>query len=416
MSQKQKNVLWIILGLVVGLGVVSFYLFYLNQNTVVPVSWGNEAGTRGDFLSFFNTFQQAILTPLVAAVLGILILRRHSRHKIGWLLTAIALTSPIAYVVNELTVYGYFTVQPPLAGIEWAAWVTNWIWVVLFALILYTLAIFPNEQFASPRFRIVLKGLIGDFTFLFLSGSTLESSLSSAFQLANPLFSDFPQQYYDLLFSLGLMVMPLTIIILVVSVIVRFRRGQGREKQQMKWLLGGMALMAVMVILGLGLSFGAGFSLGEILVNASALGPILCIGVALLRHKLYDIDIIIRRTLIYAMVSALLAVVYFGSVVVLQGLVTAVGGERSGVVVAVSTLVIAALFNPVRKRVQSIVDHRFYRQKYDSVQTLNQFAAKARDEVDMNKLSKALVEAVQETMQPEQLTLWLKSEFQQRET
>jgi hypothetical protein len=109
-------------------------------------------------------------------------------------------------------------------------------------------------------------------------------------------------------------------------------------------------------------------------------------------------------------VSALLVLVYFGSVVILQGLVSAVGGQRSGLVVAVSTLMIAALFNPVRRRVQKAVDRRFYRHKYNAVQTLNRFAAAARDEVDMDKLTAALLGAIKDTMYPEQMSIWLKTE------
>jgi hypothetical protein len=162
------------------------------------------------------------------------------------------------------------------------------------------------------------------------------------------------------------------------------------------------------------LSLWVGSAYGEIIVNGSGLWPVLGIGVALLRHKLYDIDIIFRRTLIYALVSALLALLYFGSVVVLQGVVSVVGGRQSGIVVAVSTLVIAALFSPVRRRVQILVDRRFYRRSYNAAQTLNRFAAAARDEVEMNKLAAALVHTVQETMQPEQISLWLKTESDPR--
>lgn len=413
MAEKSKKWVWLIFGLVILVGAVSLLLFYLNQNTVVPASWGNEAGTRDSFADWLNAFQQSVLIPGVTAVLGVLIVRRYPRHRVGWLLVIVGLVSAAAIFIGELTVFGSFTVTEPLAGIEWAAWITNWLWVVLYALLLYTLAIFPNGQFLSSGWRKVLTFLIGWFASFLIAGAAIESTMSSAFQVSNPLNIDYPPDLYDFLFYFGVPAMPLSAVALVLSAVARFRQGQGRERQQMKWLLGGVALLAFMVVSGLILSLVAGSRFGDIMVNGSGLGPVLGIGVALLRHKLYDIDIIFRRTLVYAMVSALLALVYFGSVVVLQGLVTAVGGEQSGIVVAISTLVIAAMFNPVRKRVQQLVDRRFYRRNYDAAQTLNHFATAARDEVEINKLTTALVRAVEETMQPERVSLWLKSESPQ---
>jgi hypothetical protein len=409
MTQNRKDRLWVILGIVILLGIASFYLYYLNRNTVVPASWGNEAGIRSSLADWLNTFQQALLTNVITAVLGILILRRFPRHPIGWLLILISLVSGAVLFSAELTVYTHFTIASPPPGAGWIAWVTNWIWIVLFALLLYMVAVFPNGRFVTRSWQITLTILLAWFTILLMAGAIIESPMSSAFQIANPIHLDNALELYNFLFLPGLPAMPITAVALVISAVVRFRRGQGRERQQMKWLLAGVVLMAFMVLTGLGLSLGAGSALGELIVNASIMGPVLGIGVALLRHQLYDIDIIIRRTLVYFMVSALLALVYFGSVVILQGLATAVGGQRSNLVVAVSTLMIAALFNPVRRRVQKAVDRRFYRRKYNAAQTLNRFAVAARDEVDMDKLNAALLKAIKETMYPQEMSIWLKT-------
>jgi hypothetical protein len=410
MAQNRKDRLWVILGIVILLGLGSFYLFYLSRNTVVPASWGNDAGLRNSSYDWFNALQQALLAPILIAVLGILILRRFPRHRMGWLMIIIALTAAFMYVVGELTVYGYYTTPSPLPGVAWAAWITNVTWVVLFTLIMYLVAVFPSGTFVSRGWRTLLTFMLAWFTLPLFTAAAIESTMSSAYQIPNPISVNYSAPLYDILFLIGLPAMALTVLALVASAVARYRQGQGRERQQMKWLLAGVILMAVLVIVGLALSFGAGFPLGDIMVNVSLIGPVLGIGVAMLRHQLYDIDFIIRRTLVYAVVSTLLAGIYFGSVVVLQWLVSAVGGQQSGVVVAVSTLVIAALFSPLRRRVQTTVDRRFYRRKYDAAQTLAHFAATVQDETEISQLQQELAGVVIETMQPIHLSLWLKPE------
>jgi Na+/phosphate symporter len=144
------------------------------------------------------------------------------------------------------------------------------------------------------------------------------------------------------------------------------------------------------------------------MVNAAVLAPFIGIGVALLRHHLYDIDVIIRRTLLYTAVSAILAIVYLGSVILLQQLLSTVTGQQSAVAIVISTLFIAALFSPLRNRLQAFIDRRFYRQKYDAAQTLAQFAQTARDEVELDELTAELLRVIQKTMRPKNLSIWLK--------
>jgi hypothetical protein len=199
-----------------------------------------------------------------------------------------------------------------------------------------------------------------------------------------------------------------------------FWRSDAIQRQQIKWVMYTLLLIAI-VIGGVVIPFAFRPP------NPSKLGPDLivamihlcifrlsfalvfaAIGIAILRYRLFDIDVIIRRTLQYSAISSLLALTYFGIVVVLQRIFTAVSGQQSAVAIVLSTLVIAALFNPVRRRVQDAIDRRFYRKKYDAAKVIAEFAATCRDETDLDKLTARLVEVVQETMQPTQVSLWLK--------
>lgn len=214
----------------------------------------------------------------------------------------------------------------------------------------------------------------------------------------------------------------LSLVVLLAALLslgARFRQGTWRERQQLKWLLWSAA-GALVIVAGLIVRVGVQplqtldpltQALTVVLFLYVQVVPALAIAVAIVRHHVWDIDVIIRRTLVYTVVSAVLAAVYLGSVVVLQSLFQALTGQRQGEwVTVVSTLGIAALFAPVRQRVQRAVDQRFYRSKYDAARTLEAFARSLRDETDLARLSSRLVQVVEETMQPQGVSLWLKPE------
>jgi hypothetical protein len=146
-----------------------------------------------------------------------------------------------------------------------------------------------------------------------------------------------------------------------------------------------------------------------LVLNAVTLLIPVAITISILFYRLWDIDVIVRKTLVYTVLSGLLALVYFGMVVLLQSVFDSVTGQQSPIAIVISTLLIAALFAPLRRRVQDVIDRRFYRKKYNAQQVLAQFAITARDETDMDKLTAELVRVIQETMQPEQVSVWLKS-------
>jgi len=191
----------------------------------------------------------------------------------------------------------------------------------------------------------------------------------------------------------------------VACVVVRFRRSRGIERQQMKWFLYAAALLLLAP---------AADSLPDIVSNV-LFGVVLiaiptAIGIAVLRYHLYDIDILINRTLVYGSLTVALVLIYVGGVVSLQYAFRAITGQESQIAIVASTLAIAALFNPLRRRVQAFVDRRFYRRKYDAAKTLEAFSAKLRDETDLDALNDELVGVVRVTMQPKHASLWLRSE------
>jgi hypothetical protein len=187
------------------------------------------------------------------------------------------------------------------------------------------------------------------------------------------------------------------------------------SRAQLRWAVGGVAVGVALFLLNFASNAPPPYR--EIILFVASLGfPIIgfSLAMAILRYRLFDIDVIIRKTLQYALLTGLLALVYFGSVIILQSLVENLTGSQSPLVIVLSTLAIAALFNPLRTRIQNFIDRRFYRKKYDAEQALAQFAATARDEVDMDKLTAALLEVLKETMPSESLSLWLKQEENRR--
>jgi hypothetical protein len=191
------------------------------------------------------------------------------------------------------------------------------------------------------------------------------------------------------------------------------------QRQQTKWV--ALGLLSTVLLMGLWLVVAitlpperpslartyAVLAVTPVLWTVGLVFPA-SIGIAVLRYRLWDVDVIIRRTLLYAALTATLLFVYFGAVVLLQGLFVAVGNQRSSVAIVISTLAIAALFNPLRRRIQATIDRRFYRRKYDAAQTLAAFAAAARDETDLDALTGRLLDVVSETIQPEHASLWLR--------
>ena len=352
------------------------------------------------------------------SVVGALIASHRPENPIGWIFLAEGFCYGLLIAADEYAIYALLT-NPgalPLGGE--ASWLGQWIWAPGLGLILVFLPLlFPDGHPPSHRWRPVawLGGLsIG--VAVVSSMIVLWPGRGPALVTGDEMPSHVPHVAYVLVDFIAVPMLFVAGLGAVISVFVRFRRARGDERQQIKWFASTAALSVVWIIV-----FGQSTrGLPEAIVALSFLLVIpsvpIATGIAILRYRLYDIDVIINRTLVYGALTLMLALLYFGGVTVTQALFTALTGqeEQPQLVIVVSTLVIAALFTPLRRRIQSFIDRSFYRRKYDAAKTLEEFSMKLRDETDLKTLSDDLVGVVRETMQPAHVSLWLQPETAQK--
>lgn len=263
--------------------------------------------------------------------------------------------------------------------------------------------LFPSGRLPSPRWRFAYG--IWLFFIMMFGGFSWLSSFGKWVPFDNPLAraGEFDQivSTLSVIAWFGFMVL---LMLATLSAILRSRRAEGQERQQFKWL----AVAAIFIVVTLSFGSNIGPSAWSYLLNALNVAAIpVAIAVAVGRYRLWDLDLVIRRTTQYALLTGILALVYFGSVIILQRLLAPLTGESTAAVV-LSTLLIAALFLPLRRRVQQTIDHRFFRRKYDAEKVMERFASTVRDETDLDALTAELVRVIQETMEPEQVTVWLR--------
>jgi hypothetical protein len=382
-SRWARRVAWIALALAAA-SVIAREIAYPGDN---PAEW---------------TFN---LGFLVYAAVGGLIVARHPRNMVGWLFCLIG----VGFASGELlTDYEADPSAPPgataLAVFNTATSTSNFIIVAL------AVMLFPTGQYHSRGWRragtaLIVANLVWSVVLALEPGP-----LSANSKIVNPLGIDAAAGLLHALADAGGAVFAATVLVAVASAVARFRAARGLERLQLKWL--ALAAAAAAVVLGVlfvlsgvvDTDTGTGQVVAGVLIGLIVAAPPAAAAIAILRYRLYDVDVVIRRTLVYGALSATLGATYLG-LVVLIGL--AVG--RSGLAVAVSTLAVAALFRPARGRIQAAVDRRFYRQRYDAARTLAGFGARLRDEVELEALTRELRSVIRETVQPAHVSLWLRS-------
>ncbi len=409
-SRTAARLAWSLCALSLVLTALSFLLLALNLSLDAPI--------------YFYWVEPTTIA-VGYSVIGAIIASRLPSHPIGWLCCAVGFTGAVEHLSGEYAVYALLAHPEALMGGKAMLWLQGWFWILMFGLIVILLLLFPNGRLPSSRWRwfawfsvaLTLLAAILAVISPDVGLDILRSSGSGHISFANPLGVEGLPNIFRLVQTMVLALGPVA----AASVVVGRRKARGIERQQIKWLLyagtiffvGNILKNTVFSPLG-GVSWG--LWVGYLLVGIGGLGGPIAIGIAILRYRLYEIDTLINRTLVYGALTASLVLVYFGGVAASEAILRALTGQEQQpqLAIVVSTLVIAALFNPLRRRIQSFIDRRFYRRKYDAAKTLEAFSAKLRDETDLDALSDDLVGVVRETMQPAHVSLWLRLDTAQK--
>jgi hypothetical protein len=336
-------------------------------------------------------------------------------NPIGWLFCTIGLVGGVRLFVAEYAIVTLLaepgSLPSKLPGGETLAWISSWMWVLHLGLFVFLALLFPNGRPPSSRWQPLVLGsgvvVVAGTVSVALWPETARGFDPINHPLGTEVATDIINPVETIVYALGL--------IAAASLLARLRRSKGVERQQVKWFTYAVVVLAISATLAYVISESMGVVWLEwassVLVMVSVVGLPVAVGIAILRYHLYNIDLIINRTLVYGSLTAVLAGLYFSSIVLLQVLFRTLTGQKSQLVVVVSTLAIAALFNPLRRRIQGFIDRSFYRRKYDAVKTLEAFSAKLREETDLDALSGDLIEVVEETMRPTHVSLWLRPDL-----
>jgi MFS family permease len=350
---------------------------------------------------------------LAFSTVGALVGSRHERNPIGWLFCAEGLALSVAgasegYAAQALEAPGSL----PLGDV--AAWVSNWSGgALLIAPIVFVFLLFPDGRLSSGRWRLIVWLAVIALGVSVLISAFGPGPLNNNASVTNPFGIKIFGPLTGPLFELSFFLLLVTLIASAACMVLRLRRARGKERQQLKWLASSASLLGVAFIAGpITWSIPSVPDLFWPLMFLVALGSLpIAAGIAILRYRLYDIDLIINRTLVYGALTILLGLVYVMGVVGVGTLVRQVTNEQSNeLMIAASTLAVAGFFRPARARIQSLIDRRFYRRKYDAAKTLEAFSGRLRDQVSLDALTADLLAIISDTMQPTHASLWLKND------
>ncbi|MDQ3662282.1 MAG: hypothetical protein M3454_14750 [Actinomycetota bacterium] len=392
-------------------GALAFLLLFL----ISGVLWDAGRTVRAVPLFFFPT-------------VGVLVASSQPRNPIGWILLVIGVAWGLLFLTDPYIWYAYIAEPGSLWQPDIVVALTSSMWIPAVGLMgSFLILLFPNGRLLSGRWRafawasgIHLAVQFVVTPFLPLTLRDISSGNPEVPRSPNPLGIQALEPVAGV-WELAAPLIALSLLISAVSLVLRFRRSRDRERLQLKWMAtagAGVAVFFLFFLLTSILTHELKINnhlvtlLESVLTNALGIVfPVIPIamGIAILKHRLYDIDIIINRALVYGLLTTLLALVYVAGVVGMGGLVRGLGGDSdNSLVIATTTLLVAGLFGPARARIQRFIDRRFYRHKYDAVKTVESFSARLRDEIDLDELCMDLVETVASTMQPARVSVWLR--------
>jgi hypothetical protein len=370
----------------------------------LATSW---SGNLGDVVPLLTLN----LVALSFASTGAILVSRLPRSVIGWLLAAGGFCFAVDNGATGLADYGLIAHPGGLPGAIWFAWLSQWLWAPAIGTVLGLALVYPPGRLLSPRWRpVAITGVI--ITVLISFGAATGPWPAGMFPEPNPLLITVGGGTLDLVSVLGALIAVLVAVLSISSLVIRFRRATAVERAQLKWFAAMVAVSVPAFLVGVALYGSSGVA--AIVANVAdviafggfALLPV-AIGIAVLRYRLYEIDRLISRTVGWAVLTVILGTAFVGLVLGLQTVLAPFTGSNE-LAVAGSTLLVFSLFQPVRRRVQGIVDRRFNRSRYDAQAAVNAFSARLRDEVDLGTLQGSLLTLVEATLEPTTAFLWLR--------
>jgi hypothetical protein len=393
-SRYARPLAWTLWSLAIVLSAIGAALVLVSLDANVADNWG--------FRGFWD------LTAPFFATAGLLVARRQPRNALGWILLVAGLTAGFGGFAQEYAFRAVVVAPGSLPGAVAVAWLASWTWLFSSgSLLTFVPQLFPTGRPLTPRWRPLLLGGVAFILFGFFLFALHPGPAENATFVDNPLPATgaLADARTALEVPLGAL-MALIVAASGATLVVRFHRARGIERQQLKWVASSAALCAV----AFGVMLATGTSKASQIAMIGGLMTIpVAIGIAILRYRLYDIDVLINRTLVYGATTGGIALAFVAGIIVLEAILRPFTGG-SEIAVAASTLVSVAIAQPLRDRMQGAVDRRFYRSRYDAARTLDTFSVRLRDEVDLDAVRSELVAAVRDTVQPAHASLWLRSE------
>ena len=389
---------WVLLALALGFIGGAVYMFAV----VNPTSTGDMDRFSGSvwLLSYVGF-------PIVGAIL----VSRFPRDPMGWILCGIGVSIGGSSFAGDYAQYAIVVRQGELPAGTLASWLTSWFHLIGVGCVILLMIVFPRGRSRNAFWRRAALVVVAVSAALTLMYAFRAGPLDNVRQIRNPLGVDAIAPVVNVLIPIGANVLTFIFLAAIVDKFVMFRRAKEQERQQLKWF--ALAAVAFPILFALSIAVetvvgrsASGFDPVVLAFFVAFNGLAVAIGIAAFKYRLYDIDVFINKTLVYGGLSAGLAVAYVGVIALLQAVLPTEGNDLA---VAASTLAAAALFAPLRRRIQAFVDQRFYRRRYDAAHTIEQFSARLRDEVDLEELRSDLLGVVSTTMQPAHASLWLRT-------